>query len=39
MSWFKNNKTEWKEIIDAVSTELKRNPLTFLPKKSPIFYK
>ena len=27
MSWYKNNKTEWKEIIDAVSTELKRNPL------------
>lgn len=25
MSWYKNNKTEWKEIIDAVSTELKRN--------------
>ena len=27
MRWYKNNKTEWKEIIDAVSTELKRNPL------------
>ena len=27
MSWYKNNKTEWKEIIDTVSTELKRNPL------------
>ena len=22
MSWYKNNKTEWKEIIDAVSTEV-----------------
>lgn len=27
MSWFKNNKSEWKEIIDTVSLELKRNPL------------
>lgn len=27
MSWYKNNKTEWKEIIDAVSSEIKRNPL------------
>ena len=27
MSWYKNNKAEWKAIIDAVSTELKRNPL------------
>lgn len=27
MSWYKNNKKEWKEIIDAVANELKRNPL------------
>lgn len=27
MSWYKNNKLEWKEIIDTVSLELKRNPL------------
>ncbi|MDD6302696.1 MAG: nucleotidyl transferase AbiEii/AbiGii toxin family protein [Bacillales bacterium] len=27
MSWYKNNKSEWKEIIDTVSLELKRNPL------------
>lgn len=27
MSWFRNNKSEWKEIIDTVSLELKRNPL------------
>ena len=27
MSWYKNNKTEWKEIIDTVSSEIKRNPL------------
>lgn len=27
MSWYKNNKNEWKEIIDAVANELKRNPL------------
>lgn len=27
MSWYKNNKSEWKEIIDTVSLELKRSPL------------
>lgn len=27
MSWYKNNKKEWKEIIDTVANELKRNPL------------
>ena len=27
MRWYKNNKTEWKKIIDAVSSEIKRNPL------------
>ncbi len=27
MSWYKNNENEWKEIIDAVANELKRNPL------------
>ena len=27
MNWYKNNKSEWKEIIDTVSLELKCNPL------------
>ena len=27
MSWYKNNKSEWKEIIDTISLDLKRNPL------------
>ena len=27
MSWYKNNKSEWKEIIDTISLDLKRNHL------------
>ena len=27
MSWCKNKKSEWKEIIDTISLDLKRNHL------------
>lgn len=25
MSWYSNNKNEWKEIIDTISIEIKRD--------------
>ena len=26
MNWYKENKNEWKEIIETISNEIKRNP-------------